>query len=199
MVLPATDSFTTATTQLIDVYSANWARWNTVNVVIPTSEGSGARGGSEYCAARWIADTFDANHYSQVVYSSRNNLAFYIYSGPAVRATAGGNHYHTVNAFVDVCYAGVLVNGAETVIASIAAQPNNTLIRMEANGSSITTKINGTTNLSLSFTDSTHIGGAAGIAFYDAGQVDDWEGGNLGGNSTNSTFIGGNCLLGVGI
>ena len=61
-------------------------------------------------------------------------------------------------------------------------------VRIEADGSTITGKINGSAE--IGYTDSTLTGGAAGLAGYNDGSssLDNWEGGNLGGEEGRTTY-----------
>jgi hypothetical protein len=192
MALPATDVFTMAgaSTTPLSTYSASWtgitgeatpALNQTLDQVQPNSVGSDS-------GAYWNADAFSSNHYSQckVIAAAAASVTFV---SAVARAQVGARQYYKGGVYGaiggSVTYEISLRNaGSNTVIKSGSTTINaNDVIRIEANGSTITLKVNGATI--DSGTDGTLSGGAAGVfLFVDSGAatdalLDDWEGGDL--------------------
>jgi hypothetical protein len=188
MALPATDTFTTGSDQLLTTYSASWTNSvNTFNVVAATDDVVCNTSTSEH-GAWWNADTFNADHYSQIVVSA---IAPNGYIGAACRMTASGNYYGFYGE-AGSRESFELNGGTYTGKASDAvALAVSDIVRIEASSSTLTCKINGSTVGGLGFTDSTHTGGSAGITGWSnisGSRLDTFEGGDLAGGAV--TFFG---------
>lgn len=182
MALPATDTFTTGSDQSLTSYSANWTMSiSTMQVLAATDDVYGGNSGSPApSSAFWNADTFNADHYSQITVSSINTTSSWI--GVCCRATASGNLYsfefNGSSAESNEYNSSVYTNKASTTSSFVASDT----ARTEASSTSIVCKRNGSTISALSFTDSTHTGGSAGISCYynsSDSRLDNFEGGNL--------------------
>lgn len=191
--LPATDTFTNSNGTALATHSASW----TVVVGAIDIQSNAAHGNTavNFSAARWTADAFNANQYAQGVVSGAANG----YVGPAVRVSADGDGYYALwNPVTNTLDLSRIDNGnTETILNSVAAAAAGSVIRIEANGSTIRVLDDGVQVLSEP--DATYSSGAGGMYFYDDEAVflDTYEAGNLGGG-------GGGCrpgsmmLLGVG-
>jgi hypothetical protein len=181
MALPATDTFTTGSDQALTTYSASWSYSSgTFNVVAATDDAVGSTNDTEL-GAWWNADTFSANHYSQIVVSA---IALGDNVGAACRMTASGNYYGFYGStnFRE----SFEMNGGvfTTKFSDATAFSVSQVVRIEATSTTITLKINGATVGGLGFTDATHTGGSAGITAYNTGansgcRLDTFEGGDL--------------------
>jgi hypothetical protein len=188
MTLPASESFSAADgAQVRALTGWSGASAGGLNDMDVQSNGACPDGAASITHADWWdADAFDDDHYSQAEVARAD--AGGVYVGLCVRAggTDGGGdlsaYVWTVNAD-DQGYLDEFVGGAWTAIANgggtIAVSDT---LRMEAEGTTLRTKINGVTDFSV--TDNTIASGAAGIAGYEDGvtsRLDNWQGGNLGG------------------
>jgi len=184
MALPATDTFTTGSDQLLTTYSASWSNSiSTFNVLAATDDVVGNAAFAEH-GAWWNADTFNANHYSQVVVSAINIDQWV---GAACRMTASGNYYGLYGQ-TNSRESFEMNGGTFTTKAVNGTLSVSDVVRIEANSTTITCKINGSTVGALGFTDSTHTGGSAGITAYTTGsRLDTFEGGDL---AAAITFFG---------
>ena len=185
-VLPATDAFTGTDGTALTTYSANWSL-NSGNFVINTNAVAPNQSATE-CGARWNADTFGNNQYAQSKLANITTTGQTI--GVAVRAATGGaaSYY---GFYADGSGGGKtflfkMVAGSWTQLGSLgAALAVNDIIRLEVSGTTLTPKVNGSTQSPPGArTDSAHSSGAAGLSGYSVStsmRLDDWEGGNLGG------------------
>ena len=126
----------------------------------------------------WNANSFNGNHYSQVVLKDLSVWG----GGPAVRIQSGADSYYWfANDSNNGLKIGKVISGVSSVLTSTTPKATtNDVLRLEVSGSKLTGKKNGM--VVLTATDSTLSGGAPGIygSNNDAGQrLDDWEGGNL--------------------
>lgn len=180
MALPATDTFTGADGTALTTYSANWT-YNNGSFALINNCVKPSAGGTN-CLARWNADSFNANQYAKIKFAE-------VYGGEigvAVRVATDGAHtayiYRAweVNRTMYKCVAG-----SYTQLGSAGAAPaKNDIFTLEANGTTITPKINGTTDATIGAqTDSAIASGAAGLTGYGTTDArgDDWEGGDLAG------------------
>lgn len=179
MALPASDAFTGTNNTELSVYSANWQARAGRLIIYSNAAASDYTDESLY---RWTADTFDNNQYAQGVIAAISSP----YVGAAARVAAAAN--------TGYCYSGSsgdrelykMVAGSYTGLASTAAGFSaSDTVRIEANGTTITPKRNGSTDSALGAqTDNSIASGYAGLCGFNQGttsRIDDWEGGNLGG------------------
>ena len=184
--LPATDAFTGTDGTALTTYSSNWSL-NSGNFAIQTNSVHPNQSGTE-CGARWAADTFNNNQYSQGRLANLTTTGQTV--GVAVRLSASGaaSYY---GFYADGSGGGKtfffkMVSGIWTQLGSLgAALSVNDVIRLEINGTTLTPKVNGATQSPPGTqSDSALASGAAGLSGYSVStsmRLDDWEGGNLAG------------------
>ena len=182
--LPATDVFTAADGTALTTYSANWTL-NNGNFAI-YSNSVGANLNNAFPLAHWNADVFANNQYSKGT-RTKNPYSTYQSCGVSVRCAATGNTGYGFNGYDTSSELYKVVSGTRTQLGSngSAGAEIGDEIYIEANGTSITPKLNGsTTGTPGTQTDSAIASGYAGLAGYgnhpDYGWLDTWEGGNLG-------------------
>ena len=187
MALPATDSFTTGSNQALTVYSSNWTMINGLMQVLAASDDVHSNSGASEAGARWNADAFNNDQYSQISISaigSGNDPYF----GVLVRGASAANSYY--GWYTGVAYGALfffkIVTGTYTELAGGGtASAVNDVMRLEASGTTITPLRNGSSPTGFGpVTDASLASGSAGLAGYSvASQVrgDSWEGGNIGG------------------
>lgn len=193
MALPATDDFTTGTDQTLDAYSANW----TINSGDPRVQASTddvwSHDGSTFDHfSHWNADSFNDDQYAQVVTTSMGGGQ---YLGPAVRVhTSAQSGYGWVGDSSDGSYLVEISAGSSTILGSKGGTwLVSDVARLEVTGvnpGTLDPLLNGSTeNPPNTQTDSVHDSGYAGINYggtdASTGRIDDWEGGNLGGESSS--------------
>lgn len=183
MALPATDSFTTGSDQLITAYSANWQAVSSTMQVIAATDDVAPNGAGLESGAGWTADTFNNDQYSQVVITALNVASA---AGAAVRMDlGGGDSYYGYYSDSNNSYLFVMSGGWTQLGSNAAAAAVSDVVRIEASGTTITPKKNGsTTGTPGAQTNSTLSSGAAGVCGWDNdvnSRLDNWEGGNLGG------------------
>lgn len=189
MVLPATDSFDSGTTQDILSYSANWT--NTAGTTGTFEVRGGANDDchsndagsiSDDRCVEWNADTFDDDQYAETTIDAGINFNF---MGVGVRC-GGDSSIDYYAWYGDSAERWFFVNegGSFTTFDNDTTgfATGGVLIRMEAQGTTIRALEGGTEIYST--TDSTFSSGAAGITGFrntdsDLTFIDDWEGGNL--------------------
>lgn len=179
MALPATDAFTAADGTSLPTYSANWSV-NAGSFAINTNAVYSTT--ANECGAGWNADTFDANQYAQGVITARAAPLI----GVAVRVHTDGT--------TDTYYGYYGSNGTSQLFKQVAATWTqlgssstafavNDIVKLTANGTTLTPTRNGsTTGTPGAQTDTSIASGRAGLSAYDAGsgsRLDSWEGGNL--------------------
>lgn len=104
--------------------------------------------------------------------------------GPGVRVSADGDGYGAVLTGDGDLFLNLYTNGSYiSTLATITSVPMGSLVRLEAEGSTLRVYVDGV--LSTTQSDATHASGSLGIiAFSGGGGVSaigtDWEGGNLG-------------------
>lgn len=180
MGLPTTDNFTNSNNTQLTTHSAKWTLLDG-DFDIQTNALSPDDPAQDNCAAYWNDDAFNDNQYAQIVYVAGDG---WNYIGPVVRGSAGPDYYgywacpnHTV---VQKCVAGVF-----TQLGSDGAAPSATdVLRIEANGTTITPLIDSVEqDPPGAQTDAAIASGSGGVCGYwdNAGtRGDDWEAGNLG-------------------
>jgi hypothetical protein len=205
MALPATDGFsqTSGSTQALATYSASWTIVEG-SFNVPSGANAAAAGSVNYNTARWNADTFDADQYSQSVITS-TLLADGTFGGAAVRCQSAAvtlYHAHTngSDVYVDKSVAGTKSGLAGPLSQSFSA---GDVIRLEVSGVGATVTLRVYRAAAATPTVFTQIGsditdtagdritaaGSAGIFCYDfnnAGncRITNWQGGNLAAGST---------------
>lgn len=184
MALPATDTFTAADDTALTTYSANWTL-NGGNFQINTNAlASNADGANTL--AHWNADAFADNQYSQITVVALGTSYDGVWA--AVRCASAAHTGYTFEGYptaVDYNQLWKYAAGVGTQIGSsgtVNVQVNDVL-RIEANGTTITPLLNGvTTGTPGAQTDSSIDSGSAGVGGFGnatAGRSDNWEGGNL--------------------
>lgn len=184
MALPATDAFTGTDGTALATYSASWTvMQGSIQISSNTARGMSSAGNAD---ALWNADTFSDDQYSQAVISER---ASGIYVAVSLRASGANTYYQASFDNGSGGFAGLykVVSGTATLLGSHGAAAVSDLIRIEATGTTIVSKKNGTTLVTV--TDSAIASGSAGFGFYStsgtAPRIDDWEGGNIGGGGAS--------------
>lgn len=184
MALPATDTFTTSTSQTLTAYSANWAAVTSNGLVDATLDAVRANSSSTDAFVRWAADSFANDQYCQVrvhTLSSGGTTA----NGPAVRMAAGATTCYYCALRFDTLVLWKIVAGTFTQIGAAAGPATtNDIIRIEAVGDQITVKKNGIVVIGP-VTDSAIASGSAGMRLFsnaagiNNGYLDDFEAGNI--------------------
>lgn len=185
MTLPATDAFTTGSNQTLTAYSANWTNNSgSFQVVLATTDAKG--NGLSENLAHWNADTFANDQYAAVKLNtapdSTNDVGAAVrvaaaaYTGYILPMTNGGDN---TAIYKIVTSTFTKLGGIATVMSS------GDVMRLEASGTSISAKRNGTLVVGA-FTDSAIASGFGGLWSFNNGpaRIDDFEAGNLGGATT---------------
>lgn len=177
MTLPASDAFTGSNWAAL---SASWTM--KVGDLVIYSNGVIPNRAGEESAARWNADTFDNDQYSQVTYVAETAADVAI--GVAARmATAAAITYYGWYASTAASYLFKVVASTWTQLGSDGASPAvNDVMRLEISGTTVTPKLNGTTADIGAQSDSAIASGAAGLASFNSStgaRIDNWAGGNL--------------------
>jgi len=181
MALPATDVFTSASDQALTTYSASWTNNSGAFQVVGATDDVMANSSGNECGAHWNADSFNNNQYAQAKVTARSASGVV---GAAVRCHASAATYYGYYTDSGASYLFKMVAGSWTQLGSnAAALAVNDIIRIEANGTTITPKKNGsTTGTPGAQTDSAIASGYAGLSGYGnqtTARVDNFEGGNL--------------------
>lgn len=178
MALPKQESFTAAVDNVISTYDANWTtRAGNLTVYEATDI---CKCTTSRAWVYWSGDAFSNDQYAQMKLTDISNC----YIGIGVRmsdGTTSGHGYYFIASTAD-SYFGKRDEAVWTDIGGDrGAFADGDVIRTEFSGDTWTLKKNGGTLASN--TDATFASGAAGICSYVSGadQMDDWEGGNLGG------------------
>ncbi len=193
MALPATDTFTGTDGTNLTTYSSSWTyndASQSMTATIQSNSLQPGNGGSMTNLAHWNADTFSNDQYAEAVVSSVANGTW---AGVSVRAATGSTTTaYNVNTDFSSASLSKIVAGTETNIASASiAAALNDVIRLEAQGTSITALRNGAAWSGIGTqTDNSIASGNAGVNWYGTGttRIDNWEGGDLGGGAINLTI-----------
>ena len=183
MALPATDNFNRADGAL----GSNWTV--ALGGFLIASNAVRANNAGDESGALWNADTFANDQYSQATYT----LGWGDDIGVAVRVSGSGGSAKYYLLYIEGSngYFGKVFNGVYSEFAFLSGGfANNDVIRIEAEGTTIRAKRNGTTVSST--TDTTITTGAAGLSAYNSGgaaRIDNWEGGNLGAVAATSPVL----------
>lgn len=185
MSLPASDTFTRADAGNL---GGNWT--------FSTPGGGGDLNISSHVCictvgalrgAWWTADSFNTNHYSQVTCPD----VTIGYGGPCVRMqTAGGSFdgywlvFNKDDGHVYIQRIDVGVNTTLTDCGNVAT--SGMVLKLSINGSTLTAYKNGSSIGTA--TDSTYVGGAAGIALaLSNASLDDWSADDVSGGGGGGT------------
>jgi hypothetical protein len=185
----ATDNFDRADGGL----GANWSSaTGTTGYTIISNQAASSGSPSAEEAVFWNAESFAADQYSEVTFSTGSNSS---YIGPAVRcnSTSGGNYYGFYGD-PNTRYLVRVVNGVWSQLATLGTGfTNGQVLRLEVQGTTLSAYINGV--LWTSVTDSSISSGSPGLTSWannNSGRLDNWTGLNL------VTFQPRMLLLGVG-
>lgn len=155
---PVTDSFPTA-----GALSANWTNnlgAGSTGAISITTNGHVGVSAFKVGAARWTANAFNNDQYSQYTFT-KNNASDFI--AVCVRLSSGGNGYCALFNASGVCQIDLLTNGATVFGANCSSLTVNVndVIRLRAVGTTMTISRNGTDQGSL--VDATYASGNAGM------------------------------------
>jgi hypothetical protein len=195
MALPATSAFTASDGALPTQITTFSAVRGAMQV---RSNAAQANSSSDETCCRWNADTFNDNQYAFI---TATLLTSSLYIGAAVRCSNSAETYYgyymdTSNRYFFKMVAGTFTDLVTPVTGASNTAPDD--LRIEANGTTITAKLNGVTDGSFSTTDSSISSGYGGLcgwgqAFAADTSGDTWEAGDLGGVVVKRML-----LLGVG-
>jgi hypothetical protein len=179
VALPATDNFNRSNQLGL---GSNWTPTiNNFQVVNNAAQGNNFA----YNADTWSADAFSGNHYAQCVCGAGSGALSD--GGPGVRMQTGPKSYHfdtkggAGNSKIQMDIAGSFTD----LVTGLTVATGDTAY-IEASGSTLTAKVNGTQVGQT--TESSITGGAAGLWSYDTtGNYDDFQADNLGGGFDPST------------
>jgi hypothetical protein len=184
MALPATDNFNRADGGL----GSNWTEYGSTNrIVSNVVQGPSA---SADTFSKWNADTFSNDQYSKYKIYSTNGV---IDAGPACRIGSSGVNGYFISTYGGLTTYAKIISGSYSGIANTTTTvTTNDIIELQTVGTgsgSLRGYKNGVA-LSTTATDSSLTSGGAGFFIYDsAAQIDDWEGGNVGGTSVSSILM----------
>lgn len=181
MSLPATDAFTDVNGTQLSAHGTSWTKNTTDDPDIQSNGLCSDSANNQVC--HWNADAFSNDQYAQVKLVAVGTVQDQVV-GPAVRVAAsavtGYTYWHSYN------YTSMwkVVDASWTQLGSgdYDDATVNDVYRLEASGTTITPKKNGTTITPGAQTDSSIASGSAGLHGYIDGtafRVDDWQGGNL--------------------
>lgn len=182
MALPKLEAFTGSDGTALSTYNASWV----ANVGTMSIRSNNVRGDSsgQFNVFFWNGDTFNNDQYAEIVGIQGDNPT---YIGVGLRhAGAGVQTFYYYAASTADSYVAKLVAGTETVLATGGSSATNDVLRLEATGTSLQAKKNGS-NAFSAITDSAIASGKAGIVSYGFHvnvRGDNWEGGNIGGGGT---------------
>lgn len=186
MALPATSNFNVADgalqTQITTFSIVRGAMQVRSNAVQSNTS-------SDETCARWNADTFNDDQYAFITVTL---LTASLFIGPAVRCANGVQSYYGYYWDNNDRYFFVMENGTfSDLVTPQTGVTNNTgsVLRIEANGTTITAYVDGVQDGSFSATNSVLASGDGGVcgwgkAFAADTSGDTWEAGNLGGPPT---------------
>lgn len=190
MSLPVSDNFTGVNGQELSAHSSNWVTtlgnfFLQANAVAP-----GANSGD--CLAVWAANSFADDQYAQALILSISNAGGWV--GVAVRCSQNGAFGYVYTGSVYGSELGVFWDGGYRIIASGNGFSSGDMIRLEANGSTLTPYKNGIIDASIGIHTETDLpSGLVGINGYGGdgsnwSTLDNWEGGNLSNGSINASL-----------
>lgn len=138
---------------------------------------------TEACAY-WNVDTFDTDHFSEVIITARDNAAGFG-PGPTVRmeTTNLTGYFAAANSVDEISvyrYTGTLLTFVE--MASGGTCGNTDLLRLEVSGDDLDALVNGTSQVTVTNTNNqtqTRVGIQSFSTPVTAGVLDDWQGGDL--------------------
>lgn len=166
---------------------ANWTDWSTGHAQIVSNQACGS--GAFQCGDYWTANTFLADHYSEVTAAALPSSGS-VWMGPTVRQTALGKGYLLIylpgTGFMmfNQTAPGSSSQIGSTVAGTLAV---NDVLRLDASGTTLKAYKNGT--LLMTVTDASWSSGSPGLAFYGtsstSGAVSLWTGSDSGGSPVN--------------
>jgi hypothetical protein len=190
MALPATEAFTDSDGVQLTTHSASWTLNRGDFDIYSNALASDDGGQNALSFAHWNADSFDNDQYAEADVPASITPGDYQIIGVAVRCAASAVTAYCYSGCVGFSYLARVVAGTATTIADNGDGFDATdEIRLEANGTTVTPILNGSTDSSLGAqTDATIASGYAGVCSWQEtgnttrrnSRVDNWEGGNLG-------------------
>lgn len=178
MTLPATDSFDRANAGTL---GSNWTDYVTLVQLGIIGNEAGQVSGGNYGMAEWNADVFPDDHASQAIIVNHVGTAPQV--GLLVRSVASlGNNYFLLHDFAgppaNTAYLYKTAGGSFTLLQTIGAVAvTSDLLKAQAVGTTIKAMVNGA-QVGVDQVDGTYpSGGAAGIAAFTDGRLNDWQGG----------------------
>jgi hypothetical protein len=182
MALPATDAFNGSNGSTLAGRTGWTVYAGSCEVTTANDPAGSMRVNGLLTIAGWTDDVFGNDQYAEFVISADAGDEWF---GPAVRATQGASGATFGDGYI--CRGDGAIkrfddangNTGETTLASgLTVVVVTDVLRAEANGTTITRKIDGATQGSV--TDATYASGAAGVGGYSSSlEANNWEGGNL--------------------
>jgi hypothetical protein len=174
MALPATDNFNRADENPI---AGNWTNHGTQNRIVSNV----VQGNNWETASNWNADTFNNDQYAKYTIVSSNGT---MDAGVAVRIGPTSLNCYIMSSYGGGCGYGKFVNNAfSDIIGTTTTTAPGDIIELRISGSTLSGFKNGSP-VSNTASDGTLTSGSAGFYIYDANaQIDNWEGGNIGGGA----------------
>ncbi len=177
MALPATDLFSSGSDQSLTAYSANWTV--IVGGFWVYATGDLTTNALVDSVARWNADTFQDDQYSEAVFTEMTGD----YIGVVVRCAAAAETYYGYTSGSTNSYLFKVVGGVQTSLGTGAPFGAGDVIRLEASGTTITPKRNGAVADIGAVVDVSIASGYAGVGGYGGlsftHRFTSWSGGNL--------------------
>jgi hypothetical protein len=180
VALPATEAFTGANDTALNVHSASWA--HNSGLLEIQSNGCAPDATGVECGARWTADAFANDQYSQCVLAAKSGSTAEAV-GPGVRhAAAGtGTYYGYYQDGGSTGYCFKMVAGTWTQLgATFGSAAAGVTLKLEVQGTTLTVYHNGVSQGTR--TDSAIASGVGGITGFGSStgmRADIWEAGNL--------------------
>jgi len=182
MALPATDDFNRANGGL----GSNWTEYGSTNrIVSNVAQGASV---SADTFSKWNADTFSNDQYSKYKIASTSGS---MDAGPAVRIGTSGLNGCFLSTYNGTLEFAKFVSGTFSTFGIVGTATTGDIVEIHAVGTS-TGNMRAFKNsvASGTGTDSAFTSGGAGFFIYNsAAQIDDWEGGNVGGVAASSILM----------
>lgn len=179
MALPKTETFTNSDGTALTTHNASYSNVQGA-FAINTNACYSNTAATETCV-RWNGDTFNNDQYS---FGTIKALITSTYIGVGIRASAAAitwYGYYSDGGFDRTLYK--MIANSFTALGQATAAAANDLLRIEATGTAILAKRNGTNEFGGAVTDSSIASGYGGIVGYasnSGSRIDDAEFGNLG-------------------
>ena len=189
MALPAIDTFTTGSTQGLSTYNSDWTESIGSMVVEETQDAVFGSTGSGVAYAYWNADSFDDDQYSEAVVDIGSGVVA-VENAVACRVHASAETAYIYNRIATSASTALwkVDAGGYTQLGNAGSSwSGSDTVRIEAESTTITPKINGSTDAAIGAqTDGVIGSGSAGLFAYGTYSVaandqnfESWEGGNL--------------------